>query len=311
MMMDTQAALLSTRAIVRVSGPEARDFLQGLISNDMAKVSPQRTMYAALLTPQGKVLFDFFVVESDGGFFLDTPADRAAEFVKRLALYRLRAKVEIEDVSTGFEVVTIWGDTSSLGLEPVAGAAGMEGQSVCFVDPRLAVLGVRVILPRGTSEAFCKATSALAAPESAYEAYRLALGVPDSTRDMAPDSVFLLEADFEELNGVDFQKGCYIGQEQTSRMKRRATARKRLVPVRVDGPMPAEGAPIKAGGREIGRLCSGSDARGIALVRLKRVGDALALGQPLSCEEAVLTPENPEWAGFDFSSDSENDAAIS
>jgi folate-binding protein YgfZ len=279
-------ALLTDRGVIRVTGEDARDFLQGLVSNDVRRVAPDRVIYAALLTPQGKYLFDFFIAEADGALLIDCERARLPDLVKRLTIYKLRAKAALEDVSDAFKVVAVWGDggTGETGsAEPVAGGVG-------FTDPRLAEAGRRLILPADAP--LPDATEA--APE-AYDAYRLALGLPDGSRDMVLEKAILLESGFDELNGVDWKKGCYMGQELTARTKYRGLVKKRLVPVGVDGPLPEPGTPVMAGEKEVGELRSGQGARALALIRLEVLEDAAT---ELRAGDARVHPEKPAWASF-------------
>jgi folate-binding protein YgfZ len=242
----SQAARLADRAVLSVSGPEARSFLQGLITNDIEAVKPGHPIYAALLTPQGKILFDLLVFEQDGGLLLDVTASQREALQKRLTMYRLRAKVDISARGD----LAVSADWSSAGS-----------------DPRNSALGSREITSTG-----------LADGTSDYLVHRLSLGIPESA-DFGQDRMFALDADLDELHGVAFDKGCYVGQELTARMKHRGTARKRLLPIEtLDGTaLPAIGSSVTAGGRDIGEISSTYGARGFALIRLDRLdemGDA-------------------------------------
>lgn len=302
---DRGAAYLETRGVLRVGGLEAHAFLQGLVTNDMDAIGEGRAIYAALLTPQGKFLFDFFIV-SDGAdadsFLLDCDGARAADLAKRLTFYKLRADVGIENVSDTLGVAALWSEDApaSLGLAGSAGAAGAAGDKLggrAFVDPRLAALGVRAILPRREITAACKAAGYPLTGEAGYHRRRLALGVPDGALDLEPERSFPLEANFDELNAIDFKKGCFIGQEVTSRTKRRGSVRKRLLPVRVDGDLPAPGAAVISEGREVGTVYSGAGNRALALLRLDR-----ARAGELVSGDSRLTAEAPYWASFDLPS---------
>ncbi len=201
--------ILNERALIAVGGEDARSFLQGLVSNDVTKVGPNRAIYAAFLTAQGKFLFDFFVFEMDGTLFLDCEAARAGDFVRRLSMYKLRAKVEITERTDDFTIAAIFGDGAAqcLGLEDVAGNATSLNGGVAFVDPRLAEAGARAVLPVGRDVAGC-----VAADVAAYDEMRLRLGLPDGSRDMIVEKTLLLEAGFCELNGIDWDKGGFLGQ---------------------------------------------------------------------------------------------------
>jgi folate-binding protein YgfZ len=239
--------ILSDRAVLSVSGAEAQSFLQGLITNDTAHA--EQGLYAALLTPQGKILFDFLLLARGGAYLIDCAADQRAALQKRLTLYRLRAKVE---VAPRDDLAIAWAK------DPAALPDG-------YTDPRLPALGTRAFVPAGSG----------ADGSVAYLAHRLSLGVPEST-DFGQDRMFALDAGLEELHGVSFNKGCYVGQELTARMKHRSTARKRLLLVESagDAPVPAPGTAISAGDVELGTIVSTYGRYGFAPIRLDRLAEA-------------------------------------
>jgi folate-binding protein YgfZ len=277
-------SLVPHRAVIAVSGADRIDFLQGLISNDTTKVAPGRAIWAALLTPQGRFLNDMFVVEDDSGtFLLETERERAAALARKLKMYTLRSKVAVEDRSAVMEVAVVFG----AGAEKVLPVAGVTA----FVDPRLPELGVRVLAPAGRAAAVLAARGLSPAPLEAYEALRLGLGVPDGSRDLVIEKALLLENGFDELNGVDWEKGCYMGQELTARTKYRALIRKRLFPVEVEGDLPAFGTVIERNGEEVGELRSGSGRRALALLQT----EAARAGTPLSAGGATIVPHIPAW----------------
>jgi folate-binding protein YgfZ len=258
-------AVLNDRAIIAVSGPEAQTFLQGLITNDVNNLTSEALLYAALLTPQGKVLFDFLLCEREGTILLDCARVTAEALEKRLSMYRLRAKVDI--ASRGdLAVIASWN-------------GGTEGQ---WRDPRVAGLGHRSIGMDDTEGA-----------SDAYTAHRLDLGVPEG-RDFGQDEMFALDADLDELNGVSFDKGCYVGQELTARMKHRGTARKKLLPIEAAaGGLPAPGSRISANGSDLGTITSIYKNRGFALIRLDRLAEAQ--DAPLESEGAPVVVKKPSW----------------
>ena len=277
-------SLVPHRSVIAVGGPDRVDFLQGLISNDTTKVAPGRAIWAALLTPQGRFLNDMFVADDGNGMLLlETDRERAPGLAKKLGLYKLRSKVTVEDRSAAMEVAVVFGSAaeSVLPLE----------DGVAFVDPRLPDLGVRVLAPAGRASTLLAARGIATESLEAYDALRLKLGVPDGSRDLVVDKALLLENGFDELNGVDWQKGCYMGQELTARTKYRALIRKRLLPVRIDGALPAPGTAILKDGREVGELRSGSGGRALAMLRL----DAVHASGALTAGEARLSPEIPPW----------------
>jgi folate-binding protein YgfZ len=285
-----KAALLPDRGVVKVAGTDARKLLNGLVTADMGKVTEQSPAYAALLTPQGKIIVDFIVVGDDKSFFLDCPRARATTLVERLGFYKLRAKVMIEDVSDLVVVMAIWD-----------GAAPAHW-GVDYPDPRLPELGRRCISPPQSADA-AAAYGAELVDAAAYEAHRIALGVPAGGLDFAYGDAFPHEADMDQLNGVDFQKGCFIGQEVVSRMEHRGTARSRVVPVALGGAPPATGSAVTADGKQMGVMGSAAGRRGLALLRLDRVDEALAGGASLQTGGVALKLVKPAWARFAFPGD--------
>lgn len=271
------AAILDNRAVIALEGADTRDFLQGLITNDIGECAPGRAIYAALLTPQGKILFDFILAAAENGLWLDCASGSSPELVRRLGFYRLRARVTIT-ARPDLTVAAIWGDRPAL---PVAGGT-------IFPDPRLAGLGARVIAPREQAEA-----AIATIPHCDYDGLRFQLGVPTSA-DLPPDQVFALDAGLEELHGVSFTKGCYVGQEVTSRMKHRASARRRFCIVEADA-MPLPGTSIEANGRELGRITSAAQRQGLALVRLDRLAEAEQNHASLVAGGKPVALRRPDW----------------
>jgi tRNA-modifying protein YgfZ len=302
-MADLRCVVLERRGVLRLGGPDVRKLLQGLVSNDVDRLAPDRALHAALLTPQGKYLFDFLLHERGDAILLDGELERLPALVQRLTMYRLRAQVAIENVSEELAVLAAFGADAAarLGLPPDAGAARVEGDAALAVDPRLAELGVRVVLPRGQVDAFAAAHGLAPAPFAGYDRHRLELGVPDGSRDLVVEKSILLESGFEELNGVSFAKGCFVGQELTARTKHRGLIKKRLVPVRAEGPLPAPGTPVTRGGRDAGEMRSGADGGvglggiGLALLRLEQLTPGAAANGPLLAGEVALTPAPPIW----------------
>jgi folate-binding protein YgfZ len=283
--MTAALAPLAARALLAVSGADRRSFLQGLVSNDIDKVAPDRAIWAALLTPQGKFLHEFFIAELGDVLYLEGEAARLEDLKRRLSLYRLRAKATIA-AAPERAVFAAWGEGAleALGLK-APGAAAACGEGLAFADPRLAEMGARLWLPEGAAPP----PGLRAAEPAEWDRHRIALGVPDGSRDIEVEKGLLLEAGFEELNGVDFGKGCYVGQELTARTKYRALLKKRLVPVRVEGAVPAPGSAIDG---DAGEIRSSSGDLALALLRLDR------LDAPLAAGAARLTPVRPAWASF-------------
>ena len=263
------AAHLTSRALIAVSGPDARPFLDNLLSNRVDDLTAGQARAALLLTPQGKFLFDLFVIappadEQQDILLLDVQAARREALIQRLTVYRLRAKGQVEPVDGA-----VW---AAWNADPGDGWTA---------DPRLPDLGWRGYGREAPVDH----------GEDAYDAHRLLLGVPDPARDCEPDKTFPLEADFDLLNAIDFKKGCYVGQETTSRMKRRSAVKTRMVPVRFDGPPPAFGTPVEtADGLRAGEVLTGREGRAMALLRLDR-----AVPGPLTCEGRPVVLEVPDW----------------
>ena len=271
------AAILTERAVISLEGAETRDFLQGLITNDVTHCANSRAIYAGLLTPQGKILYDFFIAVDGPVYFIDCAAHSAGDFARRLKFYRLRAQVTITP-RPEFVVAAVWD------APPPMKASGV----LDFPDPRLDLLGTRLIGEKSRVETMI----AKFAPGD-FDTFRLRLGIPDST-DLPPDQVFALDAGLEELNGVSFSKGCYIGQEVTARMKHRATARRRFFIAEAD-PLPSPGTNIDAQGRELGKISSGKNGIGLALVRLDRLAEAEASGVPIEANGHSIRLRRPDW----------------
>ena len=261
-------ATLESRALIAIGGPDWRDFLQGLITQDVGTMAHGEARFGALLTPQGRLLYDLFVVPRGEGAWLDVEAEHRDAVIQRLMMYRLRAKVEITADDTPVSIL-------------FAGQGGDPGAG-WVRDPRLPELGWRgygVSPPAG----------AVLADEAAREAQKLRLGVPGPA-DWGSDKTYPIEANFDLLNGIDFRKGCFVGQETTSRMKRRGQIKSRMLPIRFEGPPPAPGSEILAGDLRAGEVLSGRDSGAIALVRLDR-----ALGGGLTVDGRAVTLDQPDW----------------
>jgi len=262
-------AHLPNRGVLEVSGPDRADFLQGLISNDVTEARPDAAVWAALLTPQGKWLADFFVIPATDPadvLLLDAERAQVPELMQRLTRFRLRAKVTLLDASDEWHVHAAWGDA------PAHTAAR---------DPRHPMAGWRVL---------ARQKLATDATDEDYDLHRLTLGLPDGSRDMEAEKSVLLEAGFDELHGVSWTKGCYMGQELTARTKYRGLVKRRLVPVVVLGDAPPRGTPVTLDGREVGEMRSARGGRGLAMLRLEALR-----GAGLECGGARLTPEPPPW----------------
>lgn len=289
--------MLEDRGVVSVTGADAEKLLGGLVTNDMALLDAASgdgapAIYAALLSPQGKILFDFLIVRTADGYLLETARAKAGELVKRLSMYKLRAEVEIRDVSGTHVIAALWG-ARAVSFGEFVGAHA-------FADPRFAALGIRIIAENDRSAAVLAAAGAEAASADAYHAHRIGLGVPEGGRDFVLGDTFPHEALLDQLHGVSFTKGCFVGQEVVSRMQHRATVRKRVVPVVGEVPLPQGPLPVLFGEVDIGRLGSVAGARGLALLRLDRVAEAQRSGAQITAGGVTLGVEVPPFATFEI-----------
>jgi folate-binding protein YgfZ len=299
-MSTTPYVMMPSRGLVLIGGADRTDFLQGLISNDIRRATLDHAIWAALLTPQGKYLHDFFVVEIDGQYFLDCESERLMDLGSRLSKYKLRAQIDLgigEDYAVAVLPGTAALDRAGLPADPGA-ARSLESGGIVYVDPRHSEAGARAILPKDGAEAALQSLGFEAGTPDDYDRVRLPLGLPDGSRDLVVEKSILLESNFDELNGVDWDKGCYMGQELTARTKYRGLIKKRMMPVDVDGPLPAAGTEILLGDKNAGEMRSGSDGRGIALLRLEQAEKALNGEGQLVAGEATLMPRKPDWATF-------------
>ena len=297
--------LLRDRGLLAVSGADSRSFLQGLVSNDIEKVGPERAIYANLLTPQGKFLHDFFIAEfaPDGEatvLVLDCELERLADLERRLTVYRLRARVELADLSASHVVTALIDDDAvvRLGLAAEPGSAAPCAGGIAYVDPRLAAMGARAVLRREDAPVSLAALGLAAEDQAAYDRHRLVHALPDGSRDMIVEKSLPLECGIEELNGIDYDKGCYVGQELTARTHYRGTIRKRLLRVEVEGPLPAPGTPVMLGEKEAGEVRSGRDGRAIALLRIELLGAAAEDAGGFTAAGVRIVPVKPDWARF-------------
>lgn len=290
--MSGSYAILEDRGVVGVGGADAAKFLQDLVTADIEAVGSGAAGYGGLLTPQGKILFDFLVYREADRFLLDTPRMAAPELAKRLLFYRLRAKVEVADLTDSHRVIAAWGSDE----RPAA---------IAFLpDPRLPALGFRAIAPASDAVGLPGWTPA---DTTAYHTHRIALGVPEGGVDFAFGQAFPHDADMDQLGGIDVHKGCYVGQEVVSRMEHRATARRRIVVAQAESALPATGTPIAAGGRALGELASVAGARGLARVRIDRVKEALDAGVPVEAGGVAVSLAIPGWARFEWTTGSGED----
>jgi folate-binding protein YgfZ len=263
----TKAACLTSRGVLEIGGADRVSFLNGLVSNDVSLAVPGRAVWAALLSPQGRYLTDLFIFSDQERLLLDAPAQAVADLQRRLSRYRLRAAVTLQDVSNTVQVYAAWD-----GAPPEA--------PITAPDPRLELAGYRMLSAAKIPET---------ASQAAYDAHRLSLGLPDGPPDLEPEKTLLLEAGFDELGGVAWEKGCYMGQELTARTKYRGLVKRRLVPVTLDSAPPPAGTPILAEGVDVGSLRSSAGQIGLAMLRID------ALKKPLLAGNALVQPNIPDW----------------
>ncbi len=262
--MTTRIAHLTSRALIRVSGPDARTFLHGLLTQDVETLAAGELRFGALLSPPGRLLFDLFLWGEADAVVLDVAAERRQALLQRLGMYKLRAQVAVEPDD-----------------RPVLAAFGGDLPDGFATDPRTPALGGRRI----DGEAATDAT------EDNYQAHRLSVGVPDPAADALSDKTYVIEANFDLLNGIDFQKGCFIGQETTSRMKRRGAIKTRMLPLAFDGPPPPFGIEVLNGELRAGEMLSGRDGGAMAALRLDRLeGDLTADGRPVAVRWPMWMP---------------------
>jgi len=275
-----KAAFLSDRGVVKLSGDDARGFLNNLVTSEIEQVHPGIARFGALLTPQGKIVTDFLITEAPaghgGGLLIDCPRSLAQVLATKLGFYKLRAKVVVENLSDNLGVLAVWDGDST--LKP----------DLSFPDPRNPDLGWRILVPGDLVEKTADLIEAELVGVAEYEAHRIAVGVPRGDIDFAYGDAFPHEANMDKLAGVDFDKGCYIGQEVVSRMQHRGTARTRIIRVNVTGPRPEAGVGIVAGDKSVGVMGSSADGHGLALLRIDRLADARDAGLTLRAGDSTI-----------------------
>lgn len=276
------------RGIIRITGEDAPSFLQGLISNDIHKADGTQAIYAALLTPQGKYLFDFFIVRMGDALLLDCLATDVALMIKKLSMFKLRSKVTLEDVSAAFDVYALFGDAAA----EIAGLEGGQSERpdgvILYTDPRLPEAGIRALAPKGYDGALLGGE---AVGEDTYQRHRIQHGLPEAPEDLQKDKSILLETGFDELAGIDWKKGCYMGQELTARTKYRGLIKKRLVPVTLTGGPVESGSDLTSDGKTVGELRSVNGDMAMALIRIT----AIRSGAPIMAGAVTATPVLPAW----------------
>ena len=276
-------ALLEDRQIIRISGADAVHFLQGIVTCDVDHLEPGQAAFGALLTPQGKIMFDFFLIRTDEGFLADAPAELAADLAKRLGFYKLRAKVDIEP-DDEMKVIAFWNGEPS------------KHDGIVIADPRNAQMGWRQY--GGAMPDACSGD---------YEAHRIGVGMPQGGADFAYGDAFPHDALMDQMNAVAFTKGCFVGQEVVSRMRHRGTARKRVIMVEADGPLPDRHTAVTTSGKAAGELGSVSGAKGLALLRLDRVKTALDADEEIMAGETPIRAVLQPWVDFHWPAGKDGD----
>jgi folate-binding protein YgfZ len=281
-----KSAFLPDRGVIKVAGEDARNFLNGLVTTDVDKLKPGMGRFGALLTPQGKIIVDFLITEAPaghgGGFLIDCPKPLADGLATKLKFYKLRAKVTVENLSDDLGVLAAWDG------KPAA------QPDLAFADPRNEGLGNRILIPEDLKQKLSDLIGAELVDAAAYEAHRIALGVPRGGLDFTYSDAFPHETNMDRLAGVDFDKGCYVGQEVVSRMQHRGTARTRSVKVLLEDSSPEPGVSVMAGDKPVGTMGSSAQGKGIALVRIDRVADALDAGQALTAGGLAVRLAEPD-----------------
>lgn len=283
-MTNARMSLLPDRGVIFVGGADARTLLQGLITNDMDQIKPGSALFAGLLAPQGKIIADFFIVPDGDGFLIDVCRERVKILMQRLTLYKLRAKVILEDRSETSRVIAKWNDLSSPGSQ----------LGIAYTDPRHPDLGDRIITSDGSVAGQYSETDL----HDTYDHHRITIAIPDGGKDYAYDDTYPHEAMYDDINGVSFTKGCYVGQEVVSRMQHRAATKKRIVIAESATQLPAPGTDITAGEINLGRLGSSIHKRGLALIRVDRLADVARAKADIQAGQSVLAISKPDWARY-------------
>lgn len=293
-MSEARITQLSDRGAVAVNGADAEKFLNGLLTNEISQLKAGEAAHAGLLSPQGKILFDFHAVRTPEGFLLQTAAEKTGDLVKRLSMYKLRANVAILDVSDQFTVLALWGDDIS--------SPGETAGTVSFIDSRHAALGRRILAEERFAADIAGATNGMTACERDYHAHRIALGVPEGGKDYAFGDAYPHEADFDLFNGVSFTKGCYVGQEIVARMQHKTAVRKRVVRVEGAGDLsPGAGVTLDSAttdGVTIGTIGSVDGRKALAMMRLDRVAEARARQTAIVANGVVITVDSGDMSRF-------------
>ena len=286
--MNCKYAILDDRCILHLSGEDCQSFLQGLITNNVP-TAPANAIFSALLSPQGKVLFDFILITTKSGFLIDVSSELAEDLMNKLLFYRLRADVKVHNISESKKIIAVWD-----------GKTVPDNSQLCFEDSRFPSLGQRMILDLNETEIFQADENHVQQSLSDYHRHRTSFGVPELGRDLAAGSYFPHDICLDLLNGVDFNKGCFIGQEVVSRMRHRGTVRKRVVLIRAELPMDLLQSDIQSDNRALGTVFSANETQGAGIVRLDRVRDALGREAGIYCGPVKLQLKSPPWSNYEL-----------
>jgi folate-binding protein YgfZ len=281
-----KAAFLPDRGVIKVSGEAARDFLNGLVTTDVGLIQPGLGRFGALLTPQGKIVADFLITEAPsghgGGFLVDCPRALAQTLADKLGFYKLRAKVAVENLSDSLGLLAVWDGEPA--IKP----------DLTFADPRNEKLGWRILIPAELAPKAAHLIGADLVECAVYEAHRIACGAPRGGIDFMYGDAFPHETNMDRLHGVDFDKGCYVGQEVVSRMQHRGTARTRTVRLILEDAPPEAGVAIVAGDKPLGTMGSSAGGMGLGILRIDRAADALDAGAPLTAGGIAIRLADPD-----------------
>lgn len=291
--MSNRYLALQDRALLRFSGKDARHFLQGLITQNIHNITPTNSAYSLLLNAQGKFLFDFFLIADGDGILMEVGDARLDHLKHLLTMYRLRADVQINDLTANYHILAVIGNTAALSLADGEGRTEHDPDSGVFefIDPRHAPMGARIIAPNGQGENLLQQRGFAQMTPEAYTAHRLSLGIPEGDPDNRPEKTLPLENGLDRLHGIDFEKGCYVGQEVTARTHYRANLRKRLYKVKARDGLPEPGTPVMLGERAAGTLFSTLGKTGLALLRM----DAVESAERLTADGVELQASLPPW----------------
>jgi len=285
-MKINEACILEDRGIIYIDGPDTKEFLQNIVTNNLDFVSENRSVYSSILTPQGKYLFDFILVKHKKGYLIDCEKNELENLIKTLNLYKLRSKIEILNLSNEFVVATISFD-KYLSLDK------NEEDSI-LLDPRNKKLGARLISNLEKLHLSLKKLDLKIVDKKIYYEKSYELGIPQINNSKLKDKIFGIECNFEELNAIDFKKGCFVGQENTSRIRLRNKLRRRLIPLKIKEGNIAEGDVVKFNSSEVGKVLI-HEPFPFAIIKLTNPSIKEFLDKDLTSKKAKINIVNPGW----------------